>query len=452
MNDMSQWSDVYRQKLTTPENAVNIVKSGDWVDYGMGTAEPILLDKALAARKEELHDVKIRTCITVNKREVIEQDPDREAFTVMSWHMSGYDRKLAMQKRVFFIPMTYHNEPGMYRDLLDVDVAMLVVSPMDSHGYFTFGPSVSASDAICKKAKKIILEVNETVPRCLGGYGHCIHISDVDAVVEAGNMPIATIPFTTGDDIDKKIASLIVREIPDGATLQLGIGSLPNTIGAMLADSDLKDLGFHTEMLVDAFLAMYKKGRMTNKKKKIDPGRGAWSFCLGTQELYDWLDDNPFLAAYPVDYVNEPAVIASIDKFISINNCLEVDLYGQVSAESSGTHHISGSGGQLDFTEGAYHSHGGKSIIAMRSTFKDHQTGKIGSRIRPTFLPGTIATDPRSTTHLIATEYGIVNLMGASTWERAERLISIAHPDFRESLIQAADDMNIWRRSNKRDI
>jgi acyl-CoA hydrolase len=156
------------------------------------------------------------------------------------------------------------------------------------------------------------------------------------------------------------------------------------------------------------------------------------------------------LAAYPVDYVNEPAVIASIDNFISINNCLEVDLYGQVSAESSGIHHISGSGGQLDFTEGAYHSHGGKSIIAMRSTFKDHHTGKIGSRIRPTFLPGTIATDPRSTTHLLATEYGIVNMMGASTWERAERLISIAHPDFREELIQAADDMKIWRQSNKK--
>ena len=441
---------MYRQKLTTPEEAVKLVKSGDWVDYGMATSQPILLDKALAGRKEELKDVKVRMSFTFALREIISVDPNRETFTAMNWHMSGYDRKMCAQGLMNFIPMCYRNEPSMYRDILDVDVAMITVAPMDKHGFFNFGLNISANEAITKKAKKVIVEVNEAMPRALGGRGEQIHISDVAAIVEAGTIPMPTIPFKTGDEIDTKIAEMIVKEIPNGATLQLGVGGLPNTVGAMIAESDLKDLGMHTEMLVDAFYLMYKEGRLTNKLKAVDRDKASWAFALGSQEMYDWIDDNPFLAAYPVDYVNDPFVIAQLDNFISINNCVDIDLFGQISSESSGTHHISGSGGQLDFTDGAYRSRGGKSIIALRSTFHNKKTGKDESRIKPTLLPGTIVTDPRSQVNWVATEYGMVNLMGSSTWERAEKLISIAHPDFREDLIKAADDMKIWRYSNKR--
>lgn len=450
VSTMSQWTDMYRQKLTTPEEAVKLVKSGDWVDYGMATSQPILLDKALAGRKEELKDVKVRMSFTFALREIISVDPNRETFTAMNWHMSGYDRKMCAQGLMNFIPMCYRNEPSMYRDILDVDVAMITVAPMDKHGFFNFGLNISANEAITKKAKKVIVEVNEAMPRALGGRGEQIHISDVAAIVEAGTIPMPTIPFKTGDEIDTKIAEMIVKEIPNGATLQLGVGGLPNTVGAMIAESDLKDLGMHTEMLVDAFYLMYKEGRLTNKLKAVDRDKASWAFALGSQEMYDWIDDNPFLAAYPVDYVNDPFVIAQLDNFISINNCVDIDLFGQISSESSGTHHISGSGGQLDFTDGAYRSRGGKSIIALRSTFHNKKTGKDESRIKPTLLPGTIVTDPRSQVNWVATEYGMVNLMGSSTWERAEKLISIAHPDFREDLIKAADDMKIWRYSNKR--
>lgn len=441
---------MYRQKLTTPEQAVQLVQSGDWVEYGMTTSQPILLDKALAARKDELKDIKVRNCFSFTPREVIEQDPNRDTFTVMNWHMSGYDRKCCAQGKMNFIPMVYRNLPSLYRNVCDVDVAMLTVAPMDKHGFFNFGLNVSYNEAFTKKAKKVIVEVNEAMPRVLGGRGENIHISEIDAIVEAGNIPLPTIPFKTGDEIDSKIAEMIVKEIPNGATLQLGVGGLPNTVGAMIAESDLKDLGMHTEMLVDAFYLMYREGRLTNKLKPIDKDKAVWVFALGSQDMYDWMDDNPFLAGYPVEYVNDPFVISQFDNFISINNCIDIDLFGQISSESSGTHQISGSGGQLDFTDGAYRSRGGKSIIALRSTFHNKKTGQDESRIRPTLLNGTIVTDPRSQAHWVATEYGMVNLMGASTWERAEKLISIAHPKFREDLIKAAEDMKIWRYSNKR--
>lgn len=441
---------MYRQKLTTPEQAVQLVQSGDWVEYGMTTSQPILLDKALAARKDELKDIKVRNCFSFTPREVIEQDPNRDTFTVMNWHMSGYDRKCCAQGKMNFIPMVYRNLPSLYRNVCDVDVAMLTVAPMDKHGFFNFSLNVSYNEAFTKKAKKVIVEVNEAMPRVLGGRGENIHISEIDAIVEAGNIPLPTIPFKTGDEIDSKIAEMIVKEIPNGATLQLGVGGLPNTVGAMIAESDLKDLGMHTEMLVDAFYLMYREGRLTNKLKPIDKDKAVWAFALGSQDMYDWMDDNPFLAGYPVEYVNDPFVISQFDNFISINNCIDIDLFGQISSESSGTHQISGSGGQLDFTDGAYRSRGGKSIIALRSTFHNKKTGQDESRIRPTLLNGTIVTDPRSQAHWVATEYGMVNLMGASTWERAEKLISIAHPKFREDLIKAAEDMKIWRYSNKR--
>ncbi|MFZ1984081.1 MAG: acetyl-CoA hydrolase/transferase C-terminal domain-containing protein, partial [Desulfatitalea sp.] len=230
--------------------------------------------------------------------------------------------------------------------------------------------------------------------------------------------------------------------------IQLGIGGMPNTVGMMIAEADLKDLGVHTEMLCDAFVDMYQAGRVTNKKKQIDPGKMVYTFALGSQKLYDFLDHNPCCATYSVDYVNKPERIAMNDKMVAINNAVEIDLYGQVCSESSGIRHISGTGGQFDYIFGSYHSKGGKAFICLTST-KKTKKGDVKSRIMPTLTTGATVTIPRTVVHYVVTEYGMVNLKGKSTWERAELLIGIAHPDMRDQLIRDAEKMGVWRKSNK---
>ena len=236
--------------------------------------------------------------------------------------------------------------------------------------------------------------------------------------------------------------------IVDGATLQLGIGSMPTALGELLAESDLKDLGMHTELCSDAYLSLYRSGKLTNKRKTLNKGRGVFACAIGSNDLYEWLDDNPGVAAFPVEYVNRPGVIAQLDNMVSINSCVSVDLYGQVASESSGSRQISGTGGQLDFLTGASASRGGKAFICMSAVHIDRY-GKPHSRIVPQFN-GDIITSPRSQVYFLATEYGVVNMEGLSTWERAEALISLAHPDFREELIKEAEERKIWRWSNKR--
>ncbi|CVK18597.1 acetyl-CoA hydrolase/transferase family protein [Sporomusa sphaeroides] len=440
----------YKAKLCSPETAVKVVKSGDWVDYGFGSGQPVLLDQALAKRKTELKDIKIRSALSLRPREIINADPEREVFTYSSWHFSGYDRQLHDRNLCNYIPMIFRNKPHFYRNELAVDVAMVVVSPMDKHGYFNFSLSTAATRAILETAKVVIIETNERLPIALGGREECIHISEVDFIVEGGSAAIPELLPIVPDELDEKVARLIVEEIINGATIQLGIGGMPNAVGNLIADSDVKDLGMHTEMLVDSYLSMYKKGKLTNKYKKLDKGKGVWAFCAGTRELYDWVDCNPALASFPVDYTNNPAVIAQIDNFVSVNNCVEVDLYGQISSESAGIRQISGTGGQLDFVTGSYLSPGGKSFICFRSSFTDKQSGVMASRVVPALPAGGIVTDPRAQVNYLVTEWGKVNLAGCSTWERAERIITIAHPHFREELINQAEQMKIWRRSNKR--
>ena len=238
-------------------------------------------------------------------------------------------------------------------------------------------------------------------------------------------------------------------EIPNGACLQLGIGGMPNAVGSLIAQSDLRDLGVHTEMYVDAFVDIAKAGKITGAEKNIDKGKQVYAFAAGTKKMYDYLNDNPACMAASVAYTNDVRTIAQLNHFVPINNAVDIDLFGQVNAESSGTRHISGAGGQQDFVLGAYLSNGGKSFICCASTMTDKQ-GNLQSRIRPTLREGSVVTDTRCNVQYFVTEYGIVNLKGASTWERAEKIISVAHPDFREELIQAAETMKIWRRSNKR--
>lgn len=441
--------DEYKQKLVTADEAVKVVKSGDWVDYGWCNGTPDALDKALAKRTDELKDIKLRGGILLKPLAVFEREDAGEHFCWNSWHMSGIERKLIARGCAYYTPIRYSELPRYYRDGNCSDVVMIVCAPMDAHGYFNFGPNASHLAAACEMAKTIIVEVNENMPRCLGGFENNVHISDVDYIVEGENPPIAEMgaggPAT---DVDKAVAKLIVDQIPNGACLQLGIGGMPNAVGSMIADSDLKDLGVHTEMYVDAFVDIAKAGKINGAKKNIDRYRQAYAFGCGTKKMYDYLDENPELMSAPVSYTNDIRSIAALDNFISINNCVDIDLFGQISSESSGIKQISGAGGQLDFVLGAYLSNGGKSFICCSSTFTDKE-GKMHSRIRPTLVDGSIVTDTRPNTHYVVTEHGMVNLKGMSGWQRAEALISIAHPDFRDELIAEAEKMKIWRRSNK---
>ncbi|UBS59856.1 butyryl-CoA:acetate CoA-transferase [Flavonifractor plautii] len=441
---------LYEEKLTTPEQAVSVVRSGDWVDYGWCTGTPRVLDRALAARYTELSDVKVRGGVLFEKPAIMQVPDVAEHFTWNSWHMSGVERKMIAEGASFYIPLRYSEMTSYYRNMAGpIRAAMFQVAPMDKAGYFNFGPNASHLKTLCEQAEMVIVEVNENMPRCLGGVGEGVHISDVTYVVEGENAPMWTLGTGAPTEVDQAVAKLIVAEIPNEACLQLGIGGMPNAVGSMIAQSDLKDLGVHTEMYVDGFVDMAMAGKLTGSRKSIDRGRQTYAFAAGSQKLYDYLDNNPACMSTPVDYTNDVRVVSQLDNFISINNAVDVDLFGQVNAETAGTKHISGAGGQLDFVLGAYLSKGGKSFICCSSTVKS-KDGTLESRIRPTLREGSVVTDTRANIHYLVTEYGIANLKGLATWQRSEAIIGVAHPDFREELIAQAGAMGIWRRSNKR--
>ena len=446
------YKEMYRQKLTTADEAVKVIKSGDWVDYGFCAIHPRVLDEALARRAPMLEDVKVRGGISLWKPAIFDVEDPVHHIIFNSHHMSAVERHHIASGAGFHEPMRYSELPRYYTDhITPPDVAMFQVTPMDKHGYFNFGLSASHLRAVIEKSKVVIVEVNKNMPVCLGGFENCVHISEVDMIVEGENPPMETLGGSgEPSEVDLAIANLVVPEIPDGACLQLGIGSVPNTIGKMIAKSDLKDLGVHTEMYVDAFVDMAEAGKLTGLRKPFDRGRQVYAFAAGSQKLYDYINNNPACMAAPVSYVNDIARVSQIDNFISINGAVDIDLFGQVSSESSGTSHISGAGGQQDFVMGAYLAKGGKSFICCSSTVMDKKTGKLQSRIRPTLLEGSVATCTRTNLHWLVTEYGKFNAKGKSTWERAEGLINIAHPQFRDELIAEAEKMHIWRRSNKK--
>jgi acyl-CoA hydrolase len=468
------YTQEYKKKLVSAEKAVKVVDSGDIVDYGFFNGKPVVLDAALAARAEELRDVSVYTAVTVPPVPEVINHP--ESFTYIDWHWSKLTRFLnAFVQPAYYCPILYHRGPFYLREILTQDpnenltrdyrsiyyddpnrkgttkwVAMVQVAPMDEAGHFNLGPQNSETSAKIDAADIVIVEVNPNTPVCLGGNEESVHISRVDYIVEApADQVLYDAPEPEPSDADIQIARNVMEYIYDGCCIQLGIGAMPNMVGKMIADSDLKDLGGHTEMFVDAFVDMIESGRMNGSKKSIDRYKCAHTFAIGSKRMYDFMHNNPALASYPVSYTNDPRIIGQIDDMVSINNAIQVDLFSQVNAECSGLGQVSGNGGMLDFILGAQWSKKGKSFICLASTHTD-ANGVTTSRITPQLPLGTIVTIPRQMVDYVVTEYGAVKLTACPTWMRAEKIISIAHPDFRDDLIKEAEKMKIWRRSNKK--
>lgn len=430
----------FRSKFVSPETAVKAVRSGDWVDYGFGAGFPELLDRALAARRDELKDVKIRGGLVIRPRiEAVECDPEQSAFTYYSWHIGDYERRLAKRGLCQFIPMILRSLPELYRHHIRVDAAFVPVSRPDSDGYCGLGISNYAWRTIFENARTVIFEINERLPRLQGVNGsHRVHLSEADYIVEGEHEPLPVRTYREPSATDIAIAEHVVKEIPDGAVLSLGVGGVPFTVATMLAQSDRQDLGCHTGTISDAFLALYKAGKLTNRRKEIDTRYSTWNLAMGSEELYRWLDEEPNLfCPADVDYVHSPERIGRMKHVISINGGVELDLMGQENAESAGSRQLSGTGGQLDFLEGAFRSEGGKGFICLASTHQNRD-GSLKSNIVP-FIPGGSAVSaPRTMIQYVATEYGVAKLSGLSLRERAKAMISIAHPDFREELSRYA--------------
>ncbi len=420
----------------TAEDAAALVKSGMWLDYGAVLGQPDAFDDALAKRTAELSGVKVRSCLSTRPRAIIEADPDGAHFFWASLHFSGYDRRKHDAGIANYLPVNLGEIPDYYRRFVDpVDILILKTTRMGADGYFNFGPSNLWHRAIIERARCIIVEVCDGVPFC-NGVENGVHVSEVDFIIEGDHRAMPELPSLPPTEVDRAVARLITGEIEDGSCLQIGIGGMPNAVCSLIAESSIKDLGVHTEMLTDGIIDLYHAGMISGAHKKLNPGKVVATFALGTQKMYDTIANNPDFEFHPVDYTNLPHMIMQNNRAVAINNTTQIDLQGQAASESDGHRHISGTGGQLQFIRGSYASQGGKSFICLSSTFD--KKGDRRSRIVLNLTKGNIVTAPRSDMMYVVTEYGIVNLKGKTVAERALALISIAHPDFREELEREA--------------
>ncbi len=416
--------------------AAGLVKSGDWVEYGAVLSQPDVFDRALAGRKSELRDVKIRACLSLRPRAVIEADPQREHFHWYNWHFGGYDRKKHDAGLCHYIPCNLGEISDYYRRFIDPpDIVVLKTRAADANGYFNLSAANLWHRAIVSRAKIVIVEVSEGLPY-LCGVDNGLHVSEVDYVIEGDSGPPPELANPPPSEADRAVARLIAAEVGDGACLQVGIGAMPNAVCSLLLENGVRNLGIHTEMLTDGIMDLYRGGAITGSAKAIDRGKLVCSFALGSQQMYRTLDRNEDFLCCPVEYTNLPHMIMRNERFMAINNTTQMDLQGQASSESSGHRHISGTGGQLQFVRGAYASKDGKSFVCLSSTYE--RRGIRKSRIVLDLTPGNVVTTPRSDMMYVVTEFGIVNLKGKSVPERAKALISLAHPDFREELARDA--------------
>jgi 4-hydroxybutyrate CoA-transferase len=424
---------MYPHKNVTAEEAVKIIKSNQRLYLGGGAGVPHRLLDALVGRASELRDVEMVHVLTFGGAPHLAPE-HAQSFRHRALFIGENARQAVQQGRADFMPVFLSEIPNLFRNgILPIDVALIMVSPPDEHGFCSFGAEVGCTKPAAQSAKIVIAEINRRMPRVLGD--SFIHVSKLTYTVEVDYMLPEAIQGGTSE-AHRGIGKHIVDMIPDGATLQLGIGSIPDAVLAQLGDK--RDLGIHTELFSDGVIDLVNRGIITNDKKTLHPGKIVSGFLFGSQKLYDFAHDNAMIELHPTDYVNDPFIIAQNDNMISINSAIEVDLTGQVCADSIGPAIYSGIGGQVDFVRGASRSRGGKPIIALPATAKD---GAL-SRIVPQLKPGSGVVTSRGDVHYVVTEYGIASLYGKSVRERVRALIAIAAPQFREELERYAKQNN----------
>lgn len=435
MEIKTAYKNEYMEKRRTPEEIAEEIRDGWNCATDIAGAIPPAIMEAMgkAAAAGRFRNVRVNTLLDLSPVLAFSRQAAKNV-TPVSWFSGKGLRDAVNEGRGDLMPCYYRDMPALYDQYQEIDAFYACVSPMDSHGYFSTGISASYSDVLFRKARRIYLEVNANMPRSL--YGPVVHISQVTAFCE-NTAPLPVLPAAEIDDVSREIGRFIAEEIPDEAVLQIGIGAVPEAVG--LALKDKRDLGIHTELFTDCMMDLIECGAVTNRKKPLCPGKTVATLAFGSERMYRYIDDNPGFAMLPVDYVNDPAVIAQLPRFISVNSALEVDFFGQVCAESMGTRHVSGTGGQVDYVRGAVCSTGGKSFIAFPSTAK----GGTVSRISPTLRPGAVVTTGKNDVDCIVTEYGIAKLRGKTLSERTKALIAIAHPSFREELTFQAKKQNI---------
>ncbi len=430
------WVDDYKKKLASAEEAVSVVKSGDRVYISGNAATPYVLMNALAARKDELKDVELVHVLLLGEDPL--SKPEMEGhFRHNSLFVGPADRKAINEGRADYVPIFLHQIPLLFLSgQMPLDVAMLHVSPPDEHGFMSLGVEVLASKAAAEKAKIVIAQVNDKMPRVLGD--SFLHVSRFHKIVEISE-PLPELEKKPFSEVERMIGKHIADLIEDGSTLQLGIGGIPDAVLAAL--SNRRDLGIHTEMVSDGVMEAIEAGIITGARKTFHPYKVVITFALGSARLYDFIDNNPIFEAHPTDYVNHPFNVARNDNMVAINSAIEVDITGQVCSDSIGTYIYSGFGGQVDFIRGAAHSKGGKPIIALPSTAKDGEM----SRIVPFLKKGAGVVTTRGDVRYVVTEYGVAYLFGKNLQERTKALINIAHPKFRPDLIREAKARNLLR-------
>lgn len=449
---MSKFKEEFKSKLISREQAANLVRSGDTVDLFGYSSAGRALDAALAKRIGELKDVTIRTIIAFHPYyETMKADPDGISFHYETFFHDAMTRRDPNPNNIATIPGNLSELAAIYRhgDVRN-DVCSFRVAPMDDDGYMSFGITSVSQKAAIESAKCFIAEIDHGLFQPKNQHpGSRVHISEVDYIIDEGkSYDYVYFPDPVPGELDKKIAQYVASELIDGSCFQIGVGNVSQAVIQIISEMGLKDLGVHTEMLTDGLMNLYKNGNINCSRKNIDKGMMVTTFAAGSQDMYDFVRECKDLLIAPSEYTNDINVIGQIDNFMSIQACLEIDLQGQMNSESIGPRGISGTGGQLDFVFGAYRSKGGKSIICCPSTYKK-KDGTICSKILPALPMGATVTTPKAAVNYVCTEYGIVNLKGKNTWGKAESLISIAHPDFREELIKEAEKLGLWRRSNK---
>jgi acyl-CoA hydrolase len=428
------WLDDYKSKLATSDEAVQRVKSGDRVYYGGNAAIPQELVRALARCRDELEDIQLNHVLLLGKDPLSEPGMERH-FRHNSLFVGPADRQAVNDGRADYVPIFLHQIPRLFREgIVPLDVAMVQVSPPDEHGFMSLGVEVLASTAACQKAQTVIVQVNEKMPRVLGD--SFLHVSRVHTIVEHTE-PLPTLEAKPATAVEQAIARHVLDLIPPGATVQMGIGGIPDSVYESMEGA--LELGIHTEMISDGAMRAIERGVVTGTAKTVHPGKVVCTFALGSDRLYDFLDNNPLIEAHPVSYVNDPEVVSTIDNMVAVNSAIEVDLTGQVCSDSIGPYIFSGFGGQVDFIRGAAHSKGGRPIIALPATAK----GGSMSRIVPFLKHGAGVVTSRADVHYLVTEHGVANLFGKNLRERAEELIRIADPQFHDELERAAKERKL---------